>query len=138
MRIVGGGLFFKLPVPRGVGNLHFESNKKVLYSVAEGTVSYKLVIFATLRLIQSCGIFLRRLRNEYLQKFSPLLILDFENGYRNRFKIKGNIILKVQILREQVFRCGCKLSIQIRVSYCYCCFQVNEYNSKNRELFKSL
>lgn len=58
MRIVGCFFFFfKLPVPRGVGNLHFESNKKVLSRVAEGTVSYKLVIFTALRLIRSYGIF---------------------------------------------------------------------------------
>lgn len=83
----GGFLFFSLPVPRGVGNPHFESNTQVLRSVAEGPVSYKLtylspVMCAALKLIQDCEISLLRFCNEYPWKRNPPLILGFENNFR--------------------------------------------------------
>lgn len=96
-----GVLYFRLAVPRGDGNPHFQSKKKVFCSVAEGPVSCKVAYLPPVMvdsLIQDCGISLLRFCNEYLQKFNPPLRLDFENGSRNRFKIQGNIILKVQIL----------------------------------------
>lgn len=104
-------------------------------------VSYRLAYLpldmsVALKLIQDCGISLLRFCNVYLQKFNPPLILDFGNGSRNRLKIKCNIVLKAQILQALLFTCGHKLRFQIRVSYCYCCFQMNEYNSKKQGIIQ--
>lgn len=73
--------------------------------MAEGPVSYKLAylppaLSGTLKLIQDCGIPSLRFCNEYLYKFNPPLILDFENGSGNGLKFTGNIILKSQMYYE--------------------------------------